>query len=138
VRENTIKVTPSAPTDTEFFAEGESTPAIITSKKGVTALDFDLMVFDPEVMADLSGGTTSGVEPNVLYHEPADVVEVEKTIEITDLQDNVWLFPRVKINAMLVGAFTSGEINVVRVNGKVLKPTKAGTAPLTYGKPAAV
>ncbi|TZF81818.1 hypothetical protein FW774_17330 [Pedobacter sp. BS3] len=137
VRENTIKVTPAAPTDTEFYAEGESTPAIVQTKKGITALDFDLLTFDPEIIADLTGGTTTGEAPNILYHEAAGVVTVERTIEITDLQDNVWLFPRVKITASLVGTFTTTDVNIVRINGKVLLPTKAGVAPLTYGKPAA-
>lgn len=136
VRENTLKVTPTAPTDTEFYAEGETSPDIITSKKGITAIDFDLMTFDPEVIADLTGGTVTGVGENMIYHEPSGNTNVEKTIEITDEQDSVWLFPRVKINAMLMGVFTSTDINVVRVTCKVLQPTKAGTAPFSYGKPA--
>ncbi len=135
VRENTVKVTPAAPTKTEFFAEGESSPAIITQKKGVKTIAFDIMTFDKEVIADLTGGTVTGVAPNDLYKEPTGSPTIERTVQMEDEQGVKWTFPRVSITAMMVGAFTSTEINVIRVEGTVLAPVD-GSAPFIYGNPA--
>lgn len=135
VRENTIKVTPATPTKTQFTAEGENSPAISIAKRGITTIAFDLMTFDKQVIADLTGGTTTGAEPNDVYKSPVGNPVIEKTIEITDAQGVKWTFPRCNINASLVGAFTSTEINVVRVEADVLAPTD-GSADFIYGNPA--
>ncbi|QNK63949.1 hypothetical protein H7F33_05505 [Pedobacter sp. PAMC26386] len=138
VRENTLKITPADPTDTDFFEEGDdSAPAITVSKKGVKEITFDLLTFDKEVIADLTGGTITGAGANTVYNEPLGVVNVEKTLKATDTQDNDWLYPRVKVNASLVGVFTTTDVNVVRVKCKVMKPAKAGVSAFSYGKAGA-
>lgn len=136
VLEDTISINPANNTDTDFTAQGDTEPSVSTSKKGVKEGTYDVMTFDPEVIADLTGGTTSGAAENMLYHEPAGVVNVEKTQKFIDSQGVPWLYPRCKINAQLVGQFRNGQLNVVRVNFKVLQPKKAGVASFTYGVPA--
>jgi len=135
VREDTINVNPASNTDTEFFAQGDTSPVIIVTKKGVKEGQFDLLTFDPEVIADLTGGTTTGAGVNMLYHESTEPTNVRKTLKFIDAQGNEWLYPHVKLNADLVGMFRTGDVNVVRVQFKVLAPTKAGVASFTYGKP---
>lgn len=137
VREDTINLNPRGVTDTEFKAQGDSSPAVVVTTLGAREGQFDIMTFDPEVIADLTGGTTTGEDENVLFHSPIGVTNVEKTLKFIDAQDKEWLMPRVKINADLVGVFRNGDLNVVRVTYKVLQPTKAGVSDLTYGKPSA-
>lgn len=137
VREDTINLNPRAVTDTEFKAQGDSSPAVVITALGAREGQFDIMTFDPEVIADLTGGTTTGAGENMLFHSPIGATVVEKTLKFIDAQNKEWLMPRVKINADLVGVFRNGDLNVVRVNYKVLQPTKAGVSDLTYGKPAA-
>ncbi|WP_145859049.1 hypothetical protein [Pedobacter suwonensis] len=139
VRENTLRITPAENTDTEFFEEGDdSAPAITISKRGIKEITFDLLTFDPEVLADLTGGTVTGDGENMLYNEPLGNTNVEKTLKATDTQGKDWLYPRVKVQAALVGVFTTSDVNVVRVKCKVLKPAKTGVSSFTYGKPAVV
>lgn len=136
VVEDTININPGNNTDTDFTAQGESDPSITVTKKGVVEGTFDLMTLDPEVIADLTGGTTTGADPNKLYHSPAGVPNIEKTLKFIDSQGMGWLYPRCKINAQLVGQFRNGALNVVRVSFKVLTPKKAGVKSFTYGNPA--
>lgn len=136
-RENTVKVTPSDSSDTDFYKEGDdSAPAITITKKGVTMIEYDLLTFDPEVIADLTGGSTTGTGENIIYSEPVGSVIVEKSHVLTDKQGRNWTFPRTKITAHLIGVFTNTDVNVVRVKAKVMMPKKAGTSSFSYGKPA--
>jgi len=134
-RENTVKVTPTEPTETDIFEEGVSgAPAITISKLGVKEIAWDLLTFDKEVIADLTGGSITGDPGEEIYHEPREVVNVEKTLKLTDTQEEDWLYPRVKITASLVGVFTTNDVNVVRCKARVLTPTKDGVSPFMYGK----
>jgi len=133
-RQDTVKVVPGDPTDSEFYEEGvNSSPAIIISKFGIKEIQFDLLTFDKQVIADLTGGSVT----NGVYSEPIGPVNIEKTVQLEDTQAEPWLYPRVKINAMLIGNFSSTDVNVVRVKGKVMQPTKDGVSAFTYGKPVA-
>ena len=134
-RQDTVKVIPSEPTDTEFYEEGlSSSPAIIITKFGVDGIEFDLMTFDKQVIADFTGGSVTGAGAEAIYAKPLAPVNVEKTVQLTDTQAEDWLYPRVKFNAYLVGNFSSTDINVVRCKGKVMQPTKEGVASFYYGK----
>lgn len=138
VLENTIELNAVTNTDTEFKAQGATSASVIITEKGIKEGRFALMTFDPEVMADWTGGTTSGAGADMLYHEPEGVVTVEKTLLFVDTQGNGWLIARAKINASLVGRFRNGELNTIEVTFKQMQPTKAGVKSFTYGKLSAV
>ncbi len=135
VLEDTIEFNAGSDSDTEFTAQGDSTASVVTTKKGIAEGRFSIMTIDPEVIADLTGGTTTGVGPNMLYKAPAGVQNIEKSIKIIDSQGVPWLIARAKIKASLVGRFRNGELNTVQVEFKVLQPTKVGEAAFVYGLP---
>ncbi|SMO48081.1 hypothetical protein [Solitalea koreensis] len=135
VRENTIRVTQGDFSVNNIMAEGKSSPVYVTQKNGETTLEFDLLTHDPDVMMDLMGGTVTGTDPNKIWNAPELTPIIEKSFEITDLQDSVWQFPRVQVMARIQGVFTRDEVNVIKVKGVVLQPTKTATSPISYGKP---
>jgi hypothetical protein len=135
VRADTIKIAQADGTKTSFKAAGKSQPVLVVTEDGEITLEYDLMTFDPEVMADYMGGTVSGVAPNKLWNKPEKAPIIEKTHEIIDGQGVTWLMPRVQISAALVGNFSATDVNVIRVKGTVLQPTKADVSAVIYGTP---
>lgn len=136
VRENTLKLNPSDDTITAFMVIGQGNPAITSITKGVTNFEYDLMIFDLEVLADLTGGELIGVAPNEFWHEPALPPVIIRSHEIVDGQGMTWQIPAGQISAKLVGAFSKTDPNVIRVKGTVLQPEKEGIGALAYGKKA--
>ncbi|WP_149913496.1 hypothetical protein [Sphingobacterium cavernae] len=137
VLEDTVELTPSDSTKTAFTAQGDSDPFVLSVKKGIREGQFDLGTLDPEVIADLAGGTVTGSGANKVYNAPTgNPAPIYKTLKIIDEQNVAWLFPRVLIDADIIGRWRNGELNVLRVKFTVMQPTKTGIAPLMYGNPA--
>lgn len=134
VLENTIEMTPADSTKTTFTAQGDSDPFAVAIKKGVKEGAFDIGTLDKEVIADMTGGTVTGTGVNAIYNDPiGTAAPIYKTLKIIDAQGVAWLFPRVLIDASLVGRWRDGELNVLRVKFTVMQPTKAGISSLQYG-----
>lgn len=137
VLEDTVEMTPAGSTKNTFTAQGDTDPFVIAVKKGIKEGAFDLGTLDPEVLADLTGGTVTGSGENKVYNAPiGNPAPIYKTLKIIDAQDKAWLFPRVLIDAELVGRWRDGELNVLRVQFTVMQPTKSGVSSLQYGNPA--
>ena len=137
VLENTIELNPADSTKTTFTAQGDSDPFVMVIKKGIKEGAFDLGTLDKEVIADLTGGSVTGVGAAAVYNEPIGTpAPIFKTIKIIDAQGAAWTFARVQIDANLVGRWRDGELNVLRVKFTVMQPTKAGVSHLTYGNAA--
>lgn len=136
VLEDTIEMTPADSTKTTFTAQGDTDPFVIAIKKGIKEGQFDLGTLDKEVIADLTGGSVTGVGANAVYNEAiGQPSPIYKTLKIIDAQEAAWLFPRVLIDANLVGRWRDGELNVLRVKFTIMQPTKAGISSLQYGNP---
>lgn len=135
VKDDTITVNPLQNTVTDFKAAGESDPSVSITQRGVRDGSFEIMTFDLSVIADLTGGTVTGIGADMEYSAPADPADIYKTLEFVDKQGRAWIYPRVQISADLTGRFKPNDINTVTVNFKVLSPTKAGVPSFKIGKP---
>jgi|GEM_PF-1644188 len=134
VMKDTIEINPGNDTDTDFKEEGVDEPFLTITESDVEAGAFDLGTFDKEVIADLCGGTVTGVGAAAVYSRPrGKVPPIYKTLELQPQVGDKWTYPRVKISAKLIGRFRNGELNVVRVNFKVMLPTKASVDPFYLG-----
>lgn len=134
VMKDTIEINPGSDTDTEFKEEGSDEPFFISTENGVESGVFDIGTFDKEVIADLCGGTVTGADAAAVYSRSRDKVPpIYKTLELQPQVGDKWTYPRVKISAKLIGRFRNGELNVVRVNFKVMLPTKATVDPFYLG-----
>lgn len=136
IKESTFKITEAEGNKTPIRVLGKSKPRTNIVQDGDTTVAFDLIDFDPEVMADLMGGTVTGAAPNQIWNAPVIKPKVVKTIQVVDAEDYVWTLAAVELSATLQGVFSPTDVNTIRVTGTVLQPTKEGVAPITYGKPA--
>lgn len=134
VMTDTVEINPRESTDSEFTEEGASDPFFIARKKGVRSGVFDIGTMDLEVIADLCGGTVTGIGEAAYYAEHIGQPPVKyKTMEFDPMVGHKWLFPYVMISAELVGRFRAGELNVIRVNFKTMQPPKAGVSAFYLG-----
>lgn len=139
VMKDTIEVNPGADTDTDFTEEGSDDPFFVSTVVAPETGTFDIGTYEKEVIADLCGGTVTGEGAAAVYARSVGKPPiVYKSLELQPQVGDKWTYPRVKLNAKLVGRFRQGELNVVRVTFKVMQPTKAGVAPFYLGTVPAV
>lgn len=129
VLEDTIEVNPEDPSETHFFAQGESVPVETAIKSGVTKGAARLFKVTSEVAADLLDGTV--VEGQ--YHKPRNYKGVEKALQIIDGKDMPYTYPRVRIFAKTVGRFRVGEPNTIDLSWTVLMPADPLVSPEIIG-----
>lgn len=135
VMKDTVEINPGDDTDTDFTEEGSSDPFLVVTENGVESGSFDIGTMDLEVVADLCGGTVTGISEAAYYASPiGKVPSIYKTLVLEPAVGDKWLYPRVKISAKRVGRFRAGELNVIRVTFKVMQPTKAGVSAFYLGK----
>lgn len=132
VKENTIKVLEAEGTTTAIRAAGKSAPVINVIQDGDVTIEFDLMTKDKEVMADLMGGTTSGVAPALKWNRPVKKPIIEKAFQIEDGDGDPIQLPRVQISATIQNVYSPTDVNVIRVKGTVLQPKDAATAAIIW------
>lgn len=130
VLEDTIEVNPEEPTETDFFAQGESTPTETAIKSGVSRGAARLFKVTTEVAADLLGGTVEQGQ----YHAPRDYKGIEKALRIIDGKSMPYTYPRVKMYARVVGRFRVGEPNTIDLSWKVLMPLDPTVSPEIIGR----
>lgn len=129
VLEDTIEVNPEDPTETHFFAQGESTPAETAIKSGITKGGARLFKVDAEVAADLLGGEVIAGQ----YHKARNYKGVEKALQIIDGKSMPYTYPRVRMYAKVVGRFRVSEPNTIDLIWTVLMPTDPTVSPEIIG-----
>lgn len=115
----------------DFEVEEQDTPiASIITKPGTMKITWEVVDFDVSVMQKLFGGTTSGGA----WNHPDRLPEVEQTVKFTPKQGKPFLFPRCKLTSSFVYDMKRTGIARIKIEAKVLKPTKAGVAPFVWGE----
>lgn len=129
VLEDTIEVNPEDPTETNFFAQGESVPTETAIKSGITKGAARLFKVTAEVAADLLGGKVIAGQ----YHKARNYTGIERALQIVDGKGMPYTYPRVRMYAKLVGRFRVSEPNTIDLTWSVLMPADSTVAPEIVG-----
>jgi hypothetical protein len=136
----TASLTTEDGTVTDFFSEENADPEESVEEKGLTKLAWSTINLDPEALARCLGGTVvpaAGDTPAV-WKAPADVVNIEQSIEVLTAFGLKIQIPRAQIRARINWNLARTEIAQVAITATVLKPTKAGVAAYSISKVAVV
>ncbi|MGB4774087.1 MAG: hypothetical protein WBP45_02850 [Daejeonella sp.] len=117
----------------EIFSEELDDPIEILETKGVKTLKWSIMDFTPDVLAEVLGGTVTGVSPDKVWDAPDETVNIERSVEIITKRGVKIEIPRAKISAKLNMPFRKRGILLVDITARVLKPNSA-VAPLSISK----
>lgn len=114
---------------TTFDLNIEESEDAIYSKvgKGVRTLEWNIPNYDLADLPEMLGGTyTAGTKT---WTEPIDNPNLEFTVKVTAIEGYTMIFNRVRFNNS-VGNGTFGRENALSIviNGRVLKPMKAGVS----------
>lgn len=132
IKENTLKVIEADTVVTSIRALGKRLPVININQDGDINVEFDVMTKDKEVMADLMGGTVTGEEGAEKWNRPVRKPIIEKSIEVEDGDGDKMQLPRVSIVGTIQGVYSPTDVNVIRVKGMVMQPTKAGVSAVIW------
>lgn len=129
--QNSANLNMEVPENTEFNAEEQEDPVLISRRAGAVTVEFDLMNPSPEDMVTLMGGTasksSSELQENDQWEPPVDVPSIERAIKVTPKQGFGIAIPRADITATFGGVYTKTELMLVHVVARVMAPTNANT-----------
>ncbi|GHT15043.1 hypothetical protein AGMMS4956_14160 [Bacteroidia bacterium] len=136
----TASLTTEEGTTTDFFSEENVYPEESVKEPGTTKLAWNIINLDPEALQKCLGGdvvAADGDNPAV-WKAPADVVNIEKSIEVLTAFGMKIQIPRANISATMQWNLARTEIAQVAIVATVLKPAKEGVAPYSVSKVAVV
>ncbi len=119
---------------TDFFVEETDDPVESLSVKGATTLEWAILDMTPDTLVKVMGGTVSGTGDQAVWSGPADIPEIEQSIELISKKNIKYEITRARIQARLDVNFSKKEAGLVRIKAKVLTPTKEGEAPIRISK----
>lgn len=125
--EDTCELVNDDPETTEFYVEESDDPVVQISKAGKSTLKLTVADPDIETLETLFGGTTIGETPNRVWHYPATIPTIEKSIEVTPANGfTKFNFPRCSMTAKFNSKFSKKTLFQIEVTALLLTPTKAG------------
>ena len=136
----TANLTTEEGTVTNFFSEENSDPEESVEEKGLTNLAWSIINLEAEKLQKCLGGTVvpATADTPAVWKSPADVVNIEQSIEVLTAFGLKIEIPRARIRARINWNLARTEIAQVAITATVLKPTKAGVAPYSISKAAVV
>lgn len=128
---------------TEHRSEFSQFPIVKVNELGTTTLQFRLMDMEADEIVALKGGTVTAGDssPNV-YNSPSDIVNIEKSFEITTDDGTVITINRGDVMAKVNSALSKQGLTTLDVVVTVLQPNVGTDVPPytitdNYDQPAA-
>ena len=134
---DTAEMTQADPEITEHYSEESDEPEETISKRGKTTVKWSIIDTDPDTLVKVLGGTSTGTAPNKVWSAPDAATNIEKSIKIVPSAGATISIVRAKLHAKINYKMARTGIFMVDIVATVLDPTKAATAPMTIGVPAA-
>ncbi|MGB4134241.1 MAG: hypothetical protein WBK12_08745 [Tenuifilaceae bacterium] len=119
--------------DIEHECEENDDPIEVLAGSKKSTISWGIVDFDPDTLVKVLGGTKTGESPNFKWEAPASASIIEKSVKITPKKGTPITLPRVSIKARIQYTIGKAGIAQVLITGKVLTPTKAGTASIIVG-----
>lgn len=122
--------------ETPFYGEASDDPFLLKQSKGISALKFSVVDFEPTAMAAILGGSVTGTGATRQYEAPLAAVNIEKSVKVVNEYNHELSIVRGKVNAVVNAKLAKKGISQIDVTVKVLTPKKAATAPWTFAPKA--
>lgn len=125
--EGSVKLNFDEPTTNDLMVEEYDTPADSEVTQGGRGFEFTIANPDEDTLVALIGGTKTGTAGATTWNAPATGTIIERSVKITPKKGLGHIFARATLTGVPTPDLGRGTWMGLRVVGKALMPTKAGT-----------
>lgn len=132
-RDSPVTLIEEDPTIDDLFAHEIDIPLDSEITAGKTELLFTVVDPDATTLASIFGGTATGTGTGATYDFPSSKSIADKTVKITPKKGLIITIPRGGMYGKINADFAKAGKFAIDMVVTVLQPTKANTAPMTFG-----